>query len=258
MSLEVLDIAKAAGVTMLTLPPHCSHKLQPLDISVFGPFKAYYNTSVDSWMLHNPGIPITIYQVGECVGESFLKSVTPSNIISGFRKSGIYPLNINIFEESDFLMSAVSDRPQNLVEPQDSERCVTPPREENLQDDSPMATCSRPSASNDSRPYISPKEFRGFPKAPPRKTTGRSRGKSVILTSTPEKAAIEEKTLKKREQLEEKERRSVRRALIKKPKTKLDKIELSSSDSNEDDNDDSDESSDRPTSKDLHHLNFLI
>lgn len=111
MCIEVLDLAKNAGVTMLTLPPHCSHKMQPLDLSVFGPFKSYYNTSVDSWLLRNPGRTMTIYQIAECVGESFLRACTPSNITAGFRRSGIHPLDIDIFDESDFIMSEVSNRP---------------------------------------------------------------------------------------------------------------------------------------------------
>uniref|UniRef100_H2YFE2 DDE-1 domain-containing protein n=1 Tax=Ciona savignyi TaxID=51511 RepID=H2YFE2_CIOSA len=31
MSLKVLDLARENGVTILTLPPHCSHKMQPLE-----------------------------------------------------------------------------------------------------------------------------------------------------------------------------------------------------------------------------------
>ncbi|KAJ8876836.1 hypothetical protein PR048_021283 [Dryococelus australis] len=33
LKLRVLDIAKEAGITMLTMPPHSSNKLQPLDIT---------------------------------------------------------------------------------------------------------------------------------------------------------------------------------------------------------------------------------
>lgn len=73
LSVETLNIAKKNGVIMVTLPPHCSHRLQPLDISVFASFEAHYISAVDSWLLHHPGIPLTIYDVAACVG---LKSVT--------------------------------------------------------------------------------------------------------------------------------------------------------------------------------------
>ena len=31
ISIKTIDLSKENGVTLLTLPPHCSHKLQPLD-----------------------------------------------------------------------------------------------------------------------------------------------------------------------------------------------------------------------------------
>lgn len=33
-SIKVIDLARDNGVIILTLPPHCSHKMQPLDVSV--------------------------------------------------------------------------------------------------------------------------------------------------------------------------------------------------------------------------------
>ena len=42
LSIEAIDFALDNGIVMLTFPPHCSHKMQPLDVSVYGPVKAYY------------------------------------------------------------------------------------------------------------------------------------------------------------------------------------------------------------------------
>ena len=38
MSLEVIEIAEENGLDILSFPPHCCHRLQPLDLSVFGRF----------------------------------------------------------------------------------------------------------------------------------------------------------------------------------------------------------------------------
>ncbi|GFQ81979.1 DDE-1 domain-containing protein [Trichonephila clavata] len=43
VSIESNPLTKEHGIVMLTFPPHTSHKLQPLDRGVFGPFK---NTAV--------------------------------------------------------------------------------------------------------------------------------------------------------------------------------------------------------------------
>ena len=63
LSLEGIDYCKDNGVVLLSFPPHCSHKLQPLDRSVYGPLKRYINTAMDHWMARNPGKPMTIYDL---------------------------------------------------------------------------------------------------------------------------------------------------------------------------------------------------
>jgi hypothetical protein len=59
LSVTAINVAKENGIVMLTLSPHTSHKLQPLDRTVFGPYKAY-NACFNDWMLSNPGKPVTI------------------------------------------------------------------------------------------------------------------------------------------------------------------------------------------------------
>ncbi|XP_065662501.1 uncharacterized protein LOC136085116 [Hydra vulgaris] len=101
----------AARVVMLTLPPHCSHKLQPLDKTVYGPFKAFYNHAANSFMVNNPSKHITIYDISSLVGIAFPLAFTPKNIVSGFQCTGIFPFNPMIFRDEDFLSSYVTDRP---------------------------------------------------------------------------------------------------------------------------------------------------
>lgn len=53
LSVDALDMAAANGVHILSFPPHCSHKLQPLDVSVFGPVKTYYKSQCSAWQKNN-------------------------------------------------------------------------------------------------------------------------------------------------------------------------------------------------------------
>lgn len=85
LSVEAIQLAKDNGVVMLSFPPHCSHRLQPLDRSVYGPFKRFISTAQDSWMRNHPGKPMTIYDIPSLVSEALPVSVTPTNIISGYR-----------------------------------------------------------------------------------------------------------------------------------------------------------------------------
>ena len=111
LHIDVLNYARDNGVVMLSFPPHCSHKLQPLDRSVFGPFKRYLSNAQDRWMRNNPGKTMTIYDIPGIVKDSWAKSATPLNIIHGFNVSGISPFNSNVFRDDEFAPSTATDRP---------------------------------------------------------------------------------------------------------------------------------------------------
>lgn len=109
VSLKAVDIAKNNGIVLLTLPPHTSHRLQPLDKTVFGPLKRFFNQAMDAWMRSNPGKMTTIYDVPGLVNDAFVAAMTPRNILSGFRPTGICPFNPDIFPDDVFEPSAVTD-----------------------------------------------------------------------------------------------------------------------------------------------------
>lgn len=111
ISFRAVDFAKRNGIVLVTIPPHTSHRLQPLDKTVYGPFKSYYNRALDGWMRSHPGKTASIYNIAGCVNEAFMSAMTPRNITSGFRSTGIYPYNQDIFPDSEFEPSMVSDRP---------------------------------------------------------------------------------------------------------------------------------------------------
>ena len=96
---------------MLTIPPKTSHRLQPLDVSVFGPFKRSYNKAMDNWMRTYPGKTLTIYEVPALVKEAQLCALMPRNILSGFKNIGTWPYNPDIFAEEDFAAATITDRP---------------------------------------------------------------------------------------------------------------------------------------------------
>jgi hypothetical protein len=115
LSLDTIDFCRANGIVLLTFTPHCSHKLQPLDRSVFGPFKNSINSAADGWMRSNPGKTMSIYNLPHLAALALPRAATPVNIKAGFRVSGVFPFNVDIFTEEDFMPSAVTDRPFELL-----------------------------------------------------------------------------------------------------------------------------------------------
>lgn len=112
MRLDAINLAKKNHIIFLTLPPHTSHKLQPLDRTVFGPYKTYYNQAVKELMVQNHR-PITIYNIAGCISKAYGRAFSVHNITKGSQVTGIYPLNTEIFTDDEFLPSYVTDRPIN-------------------------------------------------------------------------------------------------------------------------------------------------
>lgn len=111
ISLESIEFCRSVEIVVLTLPPHTSHRMQPLDRTVYGPLKAYYNASLDSWQRNHPGREVTIYDVASLSSNPFTLAMSKSNITSGFKSTGISPFNPDVFTEQDFVMAEVTDQP---------------------------------------------------------------------------------------------------------------------------------------------------
>ena len=102
-NLEAIDFARENSIIMLALPPHTTHRLQPLDRAFFKPLMGNYNIACDQWMRNHAGRQITIYQISKLFSEAYIKSATMSNAISGFTTTGIWPCNRSVFTDSDFV-----------------------------------------------------------------------------------------------------------------------------------------------------------
>ena len=112
ITIDSLNYCKDNGIVLLTLPPHTSHKLQPLDTTIYGSLKQKFNQACNGSMISNSGRTITIYEISSLFGQAYEVACTLKNIIRGFEVTGIWPLNRNIFGEDKFLSSFVTHRPE--------------------------------------------------------------------------------------------------------------------------------------------------
>lgn len=76
-SVTGIKYCRENGITLPTFPPHCSHRLEPLDLGVYSMFKGKLSTTFNDWMISNPGRTITIHQIVSLVQLAFLDSFTP-------------------------------------------------------------------------------------------------------------------------------------------------------------------------------------
>ena len=67
-------------------------------------------------MLCHPGKTKTIYNISSLVGTAFLQAFTIKNNQSGFRVTGIWLFNENLFEDVEFLWPCITDQPSPGVD----------------------------------------------------------------------------------------------------------------------------------------------
>ena len=90
---EFIRKACESGVIVFCLPPHTTHLCQPLDVTCFHSLKAYWDNACDQYMSSNPGRVVTIYQFSQLLPIAWSQAMTPRTIMSGFKATGISPLN---------------------------------------------------------------------------------------------------------------------------------------------------------------------
>jgi len=110
-SLEGIIYARDNGITMITLPPHATHKMQPLDRTFFKSLKVNYNRAADSWMSSNPGQRITFFEMAGLFQIAYNRAATVEKAVTGFRVCGIWPYDDAIFTDEDFEAAEVTEEP---------------------------------------------------------------------------------------------------------------------------------------------------
>ncbi|KAJ0169726.1 hypothetical protein K1T71_014332 [Dendrolimus kikuchii] len=110
-TIEVIDIARENGVVLLCFPPHCTHRLQPLDVGFMKPLNTYYGNELKNWLRSHPGRVVSQYQTAGLFGKAFVAAATMTTAINSFRATGIWPVNKNIFTDADFAPAATTDNP---------------------------------------------------------------------------------------------------------------------------------------------------
>lgn len=89
IGLKLIEKAVEMNVTILKLPPHTSHLLQPLDVSVFRGVKSKWDEILTEWCRHHYGQRLTKSDFADILGETW-RFIGDTQIKSGFKKCGIY------------------------------------------------------------------------------------------------------------------------------------------------------------------------
>ena len=105
-----MEFSLSNGIELLTLPPHCTHKMQPLDKTFFKPLKTAYNAAADTWMVAHRGKRISFYEIPEIFAVAYNRTATVEKSVNGFRACGLWPFNDCIFSDEDYVEVATEEQ----------------------------------------------------------------------------------------------------------------------------------------------------
>lgn len=107
-TLEAWELAKKNNVIMLTIPPHTSHRLQPLDVTFYSPLKKAYNKECDMYMKSKNLTKISHYEIAGLLNKAYMRVANIEKGVSGFRVTGIFPMRPSVFCDEDFIDEEVN------------------------------------------------------------------------------------------------------------------------------------------------------
>lgn len=99
-TLEAYEIAKNNYITMLSIPPQSSHRL---DMTFIGPLKTAYRRECDMYIKSRNMIKITPYEIAGLFNKAYSKLVSLDKGISGFKTTGIFPMDPSVLSDKDFI-----------------------------------------------------------------------------------------------------------------------------------------------------------
>ncbi|KAI4455635.1 hypothetical protein MML48_9g00001208 [Holotrichia oblita] len=100
-TLKIFEFCKESSIVIVTLPPHTSHRLQPLEICFYGPLKTAYNQECGNFMKTRNYQKIQQTDIAEIFKKAYNRTATIEKAVKGFETAGIFPLNPHVINEEE-------------------------------------------------------------------------------------------------------------------------------------------------------------
>ena len=99
---DIVDEADKHSITLFCLPSNTTHELQPMDRTVFRAFQAYWDKELLKFWRQFPDRCLTKERFGKIFTRVWTKAMSMSNVVSGFKATGIYPFNKDALPDAAF------------------------------------------------------------------------------------------------------------------------------------------------------------
>ena len=109
-NLGFIEEMRANNISVLAIPSHTTHLVQPLDSVPFAVFKRAWNKNLIDYIWNTKGAVLNKQNFFKVLLPAFEEAFTKPVIQSGFRKTGIFPVNRKALEDTRMAPSAVTDK----------------------------------------------------------------------------------------------------------------------------------------------------
>ena len=92
-SAKVINACLEHGVIFICLPANATHLRQPLDVAIFRSAKIEWKDILDTWNRESQRKENLPKDVSPSLLRKLMGRLKPSNLVSGFKAAGIYPLD---------------------------------------------------------------------------------------------------------------------------------------------------------------------
>jgi DDE superfamily endonuclease len=94
VNMRFINYADANRILLVVLPPHSTHRLQPLDVGLFSPLATYYSQQIDKLLAESQGlVRLTKRDFWPLFREAWNQAFTMKNVRSAWETTGIHPFN---------------------------------------------------------------------------------------------------------------------------------------------------------------------
>ena len=105
--MKFIDWCDKHQVLLAIYPPHSTHRLQPLDVSLFSPLATFYTQQLEEFIHGTYGLSaLSKRDFFSLFWPAYIKAFTTANIASRWLKTGLYPFN------SELVISQLTKHPK--------------------------------------------------------------------------------------------------------------------------------------------------
>lgn len=113
ISLEISSACEDNGVILITLYPNATHIIQPLDVSLFRPFKIKWQEAIHKRKIDDPYFSLTKFNFPSIFVQFLEANDFSMSIRNGFKKCGLYPYCFNSIDLNRIVALPSSVQPES-------------------------------------------------------------------------------------------------------------------------------------------------